>query len=190
MTDPVKKMSVASGQDTEVLYGNFAFFVQFVNGPSAWQQRLPDQLLGAFSEVSGIEASMEHKVVRQGGNNYGSVMLAGPVTFGTVILKRGVARSQALWRWWANFAGADDLDDGFPTDANRCDVLIGLITPNPKATGAASDGAGRGVGMGWRLQKAMPVKFRVGDLNAKGSDVAIEELHLVHEGLHVAGVTS
>ena len=29
----------------------------------------------------------------------------------------------------------------------------------------------------------MPVKFRAGDLNAKGNDIAIEELHLVHEGL-------
>lgn len=186
------KMSVAPGQDTQVLYGNFAFFVQFVTGPSAWDDDpLPDRVLGAFSEISGIEASMEHKVVREGGNNYGSRMLAGPVTFGTVILKRGVARSQALWRWWANFAGADGLSDGYATQANRCDVLIGLITPNPSSTASSpNDGSGRGVGMGWRLQNAMPVKFRVGDLNAKGSDVAIEELHLVHEGLHVSGVAS
>lgn len=184
-------MSVAQGEDTQVLYGNFAFFVQFVCGPSAWEKDpLPEQILGAFSEISGIEASMEHKVVREGGSNYGSVMLAGPVTFGTVILKRGVARSQALWRWWAKFAGADGLSDGYTTLDNRCDVLIGLITPNPEKTGHASDGAGRAVGMGWRLQNAMPVKFRVGDLNAKGSDIAIEELHLVHEGLHVAGVAS
>jgi phage tail-like protein len=42
--------------------------------------------------------------------------------------------------------------------------------------------------MGWNLRNAMPVKFRVADLNAKGTDVAVEELHLVHEGLDVAGV--
>jgi len=35
----------------------------------------------------------------------------------------------------------------------------------------------------WRLRNAMPVKFRAGDFNAKGNDVAVEELHLVHEGL-------
>jgi hypothetical protein len=34
----------------------------------------------------------------------------------------------------------------------------------------------------------MPVKFRAGDLNARGTDVAIEELHLAHEGLHMAEV--
>jgi hypothetical protein len=36
----------------------------------------------------------------------------------------------------------------------------------------------------------MPVKFRVGDLSAKGSDVAVEELHLVHEGLEMNGVVA
>ena len=29
----------------------------------------------------------------------------------------------------------------------------------------------------------MPVKFKFADLNARGMDVGIEELHLVHEGL-------
>jgi hypothetical protein len=31
----------------------------------------------------------------------------------------------------------------------------------------------------------MPVKFRAGDLSARATDVAIEELHLVHEGLRM-----
>jgi phage tail-like protein len=183
-------ISVATGQDTEVLYGNFAFYVQFENGPSAWDPRPRGELLGAFSEISGIEATMEHKVVREGGYNYGSRMLAGPVTFGTVILKRGIARSQSLWRWWSKFAGADSYLDGYPTNDNRCDILIGLIT-GERADRPASDRdpPARRIAMGWKLKNAMPVKFRVGDFNAKGSDVAIEELHIVHEGLHVAGVT-
>ena len=37
----------------------------------------------------------------------------------------------------------------------------------------------------WTLENAMPVKFKAGDLNARGTEVAIEELHLVHEGLKV-----
>ena len=182
-------MTVAEGQDNQILYGNFNFFVQFVNDPPFGPRGSVDEnILGGFSEVSGLEASMEHKVVRQGGDNYGARMLAGPVSFGTVILKRGVARSQTLWRWWAMFAGADDRDDGRPIPANRCDVLIGLIASPDENTGKVTTSTVRKVAMGWRLQNAMPVKFRVGDLNAKGSDVAIEELHLVHEGLHVAGV--
>lgn len=183
-------MTVAPGQDTQVLYGNFAFHVQFIDGerPFAPRGSLGEEILGAFSEVSGLEASMEHKVVRQGGDNYGARMLTGPVTFGTVILKRGIARSQTLWRWWSMFAGADMVNDGWPVPANRCDVLIGLLANAPPSGGAAAGPPARRVAMGWKLQNAMPVKFRVGDLNAKGSDVAVEELHLVHEGLHVAGV--
>ena len=83
------------------------------------------------------------------------------------------------------FAGADGVNDGYPAKANRSDVLIGLIgnfAKDPKGQ------AKRQIATGWMLRNAMPVKFRVGDLSAKGSDVAIEELHLVHEGLHVAGV--
>jgi phage tail-like protein len=181
-------MNVASGQDTQVLYGNFAFFVQFVDGASPFGARgsVGEEILGAFSEISGLEASMEHKVVKQGGWNYGARLLAGPVSFGTVILKRGIARSQTLWRWWSMFAGADMVADGHPIPANRCDLMIGLLASQP--AGDEGSPPSRQVGMGWKLQNAMPVKFRVGDLNAKGSDVAVEELHLVHEGLHVAGV--
>ena len=35
----------------------------------------------------------------------------------------------------------------------------------------------------WALRRAMPVKFKAADLNAKGSEIGIEELHLAHEGL-------
>lgn len=131
---------------------------------------------------------MEHKVVRQGGVNYGARMLVGPVSFGTVILKRGIARSQTLWRWWSMFAGADGVMDGRPTKENRSDVLIGLISTTLPKDAKPNATPERKVAMGWMLRNAMPVKFRVADLNAKGTDVAIEELHLVHEGLHVSGV--
>ena len=35
----------------------------------------------------------------------------------------------------------------------------------------------------WGLARALPVKFKAADLNARGSEVGIEELHLAHEGL-------
>ena len=37
--------------------------------------------------------------------------------------------------------------------------------------------------LAWKLAQAMPIKFKAADLNGKGTDVAIEELHLAHEGL-------
>jgi phage tail-like protein len=37
--------------------------------------------------------------------------------------------------------------------------------------------------LAWQLTNALPVKFKAADMNARGTDVAIEELHLAHEGL-------
>ena len=177
-------MVLPGSQDDQILFGNFAFHVQFLNEDGAFAG--DKGMLGAFSEVTGLEASMEHKVVRQGGMNYGAKMLAGPVSFSTVVFKRGIARSQTLWRWWSMFAGADGANDSYPAMSNRTDVLIGLIG-NFSTDGTSAEPR---IATGWLLKNAMPVKFRAGDLNAKGNDVAIEELHLVHEGLHVAGVAT
>ena len=37
----------------------------------------------------------------------------------------------------------------------------------------------------YKMSKALPIKFKAADLNAKGSEVGIEELHFVHEGLEL-----
>jgi phage tail-like protein len=178
-----------TGEDVRIPYANFAFHVMIdpVAGTFAPGDGLDAGLIGAFSEVSGIEAMMEHKVIKVGGFNYGAQMRAGPVTFGTVVLKRGIVKSQHLWRWWEMFAGAGETaTDARPTLENRGNVLIGLV----RAFDEGDEAEERKVRLGWRLRNAMPVKFRVGDLNAKGSDVAVEEIHLVHEGLEMSGVVA
>jgi phage tail-like protein len=174
------------GEDVRIPYANFAFHVSIepVTGTFAPGKDVDEGLIGAFSEISGLEAMMEHKVIKAGGYNHGAQMRAGPVTFGTVVMKRGVVKSQHLWRWWAMFSGADGATDARPTLDNRGNVLIGLI----RAFDEGDETQARRVRIGWRLRNAMPVKFRIGDLNAKGSDVAVEEIHLVHEGLEMSGV--
>ena len=52
---------------------------------------------GAFSEVSGLEATMAPKTLREGGRNWGEVQLAGPTSFAPVILKRGITEVADLW---------------------------------------------------------------------------------------------
>ena len=37
--------------------------------------------------------------------------------------------------------------------------------------------------MRWALRRALPVKFKAADLDARGTEIGIEELHLAHEGL-------
>lgn len=206
-------MEMPAGEDVRIPFGNFAFHVSFEvaapggsgaseaatgAAPSAFAPGagVAPELFGGFSEITGLEAMMEHKVVKAGGRNYGAYMRAGPVSFGTVVLKRGIVRSQHLWRWWSMFAGADGASDGRPLTANRCNLLIGLISTIGDVTQAIDlksykpDSIKPKIRLGWRLRNAMPVKFRVGDLSAKGTDVAVEEIHLVHEGLEMSGVAA
>lgn len=130
---------------------------------------------GAFSEVTGLEASMEPKTIREGGANYGAHQRAGQVSFATVVLKRGMTATRDLWKWWAVFAGGEGADGGNAgagAYAHRMTVRITLM-----------DAAGEAL-LRWRLERAMPVKFKAADFNARATEVAIEELHLAHEGLH------
>ena len=171
-------LSLPTTSDLRTPLGNFAFHVSFETSG----KRVPPDPFGSFAEVSGLEATMEHKVIKEGGNNYGTVMRVGPVSFATVILKRGIVEADNLWDWWSLFAGGEDAN-AFPGYVNRCDVLIGLLgVKDPTATSDPPKTAAE-IRLVWRLRNAMPIKFRAGDLNAKGNDVAIEELHLVHEGL-------
>lgn len=121
---------------------------------------------GAFSECTGLEITMEPKVIKEGGRNYGAVQRAGPVTFGTVILKRGMTKTSDLWEWVAMVNGG--------AYAYRLDARITVF-----------DTSGEGA-FAWKLVRALPVKFKAADLNAKGTEVGIEELHLAHEGLYAA----
>jgi phage tail-like protein len=146
----------------------FRFLVAFeevVLGTKPEQRRGTVPLCdGAFSECSGLEATMEPKVIREGGRNYGAVQRAGPVTFGTVVLKRGMTRNRDAWRWF-------ELVTHGSAYAYRLAATITLLDMDGSPV------------LAWRLERALPVKFKAADLNAKSSDVGIEELHLAHEGL-------
>jgi phage tail-like protein len=112
---------------------------------------------------------MEPKVIKVGGNNYGAVQRAGPVTFATVVLKRGISRDGRLFKWFERVATGDY--------GHRCTVRILLKTlPEPPATEQK-------VMLTWRLERALPIKFKAADFNARATEVGIEELHLAHEGL-------
>ena len=120
---------------------------------------------GAFAECTGLEATMEPKVIKEGGANYGAAQRVGPVTFATVVLKRGMTSTRHLWEWFALVAGG--------ASPYRLDARIEMRNV-----------AGLAV-LAWRLDNALPVKFKAADLNAKGSEIGVEELHLAHEGLRL-----
>lgn len=153
---------------TATPFGNFHYDLLFssspLDGSAASDRNIAD---GAFAECSGLEATMEPKVIKEGGQNYGTHVRAGTVTFATVILRRGMTFNTDLWKWFE----AVTLRNGY---TNRMDVTIRHVDFSTKE-----------VIRSWQLSKALPVKFKSSDLNAKGAEIAIEELHLVHEGLQL-----
>lgn len=145
-----------------------AFVRESIDGKGAGNPGSEQNLCeGAFSDVSGIEATMESKSIKEGGANYGAHQRAGQVSFSTVVLKRGVTAARDLWTWWQVFSGG--------AYAHRLTVRITL-----------ADSTGTPV-MTWKLERAMPVKFKAADFNAKATEIGIEELHFVHEGLTLDG---
>lgn len=120
----------------------------------------------AFSECTGLEATMEPKTIKEGGRNYGAAQRVGGVSFATVVLKRGVSTDRAMWQIFnATTSGQY---------APRLQVTITLLDGDLNSVFA------------WQLVHAMPVKFKFADFNARGTEVGIEELHFVHEGIFAA----
>ena len=144
----------------------FRFQVEFQRVPprGAASSERPEICQGAFSECTGLEATMEPKVIKSGGANYGAAQRVGPVTFGTVVLKRGMTTNRDLWKTFAAVAET-------ALTSIRFNVTITVLGPGGDAAFTVG------------LSRALPVKFKCGDLSARATEVGIEELHLAHEGL-------
>lgn len=153
--------SAATGPPLHVFNFEVSFFEADLSR-SAGGDPLP-LVKGAFAEVSGLESTMEAKSIREGGLNGFAHQRPGPVTHATVVMRRGVTRARDLALAFEALAGG--------AYAKRLDVVIEL-----------RDGASEPV-MQFKLRRALPVKFKAADLNARATEVGIEELHLVHEGM-------
>ena len=140
---------------------------------------------GYFSEVSGFELTMEPKAIVEGGRNWGEHQRSGRTKFAPLVLKRGVTTVNDLWAWF-------DLTTRQAAYGKR---LTGEITVLGNPTAKPSSGSGKGAHAGqtvtdnpimvWSLTNVLATKFKGPDLNATASQVAIEELTLVHEGLQL-----
>jgi len=169
---------MTAGQFTETMSPiiPFRFEVTFEEGapkPAGAQSGTPELCRGAFSECTGLEATMDPKVIKEGGRNYGAAQRAGRVTFGTVILRRGLTTNRDLWRWFKLVSRG-----GY---AYRLTATVSLRGPG---------GENAPVLRAWRLRHCIPIKFKAPDMNATTNDVAIEELHLAHEGLELTESTA
>ena len=140
-------------------YGQNNFLVDFgegTEGPEA-----------GFQEISGIGMEVTVAEYRAGNFKENSVLKINTgYKNDNVTLKRGVAGSLKLYRW---------LDQVRSGDQNvRRTVTITLMNEDHSAPVFT-----------WMLKQARPMKVTVAGLNAKGTDVAIEEMVLAYERLEL-----
>jgi phage tail-like protein len=120
-----------------------------------------------FAEVDGLEMTMEPKTVREGGNNTRLFHLPGPVSYGTLTLKRGMSQNQDIWIWFAA------VSDGTSRNA----YASGVIRQNGRDPSVTN--------VSYELHGCLPVKVKAPSLNAKDGIVAIEELQIAYTTMHV-----
>lgn len=142
-------------------YGAFNYLVALGGSQGDGSQ---GSIIGGFSDVSGLGYEVKYSEYRNGNERFNTVRKV-PNTFSLdeVTLKRGLVGSDDLFAWLKG------VRDG---TADPRTVTITLLDEarSPVAT--------------WTLRRAQPKKWTGPALAAKGGgEVAMEELHLVHEGI-------
>lgn len=137
-----------------------------------------DQVQGAaaFSEVTGIESSVDVIEFRQGNSNsLAPVKIPGLVKHGNVTLKFGYTLDSAFKTWITECVS--ETRGQMP----RYNVQIEMIDINggaPQQVATAITGS-----RVWMLTHAWVTKYNAPDLNALQSEVAIESVELAYEEL-------
>jgi phage tail-like protein len=149
---------------------------------SAAAQAAGSALLGGFSEVSGLNAESELEEWREGGRNVAPHKFIKYGRYPTLVLKRGVTFSAALWDWhWlAHYGGGPaPRKNGLVILTDRGGVAAAAL-PSVPIPVPLLDRTPVAV---WQFTDGLPEKLVGPALNAKGNDIAIESLEIVHEGL-------
>jgi phage tail-like protein len=150
-------VSLVNSQPT--LGGALGGLVVAVSGPAA---------TAGFSEVSGLEATMDIESYDAGGLNGGSLRLPGRIKWANLVLKRGVLAKvmpgdpSDFWTWLQTFLDGNGV---------RKDGTISLLDESGSP------------GLVWSWSRGLPVKWTGAAMNAQQSQVAIEHLEIAHEGL-------
>ena len=141
-------------------YVQFNFLVDLGTGTT-------DGPEAGFQEVSGLGMEVTVSEYRNGNEKENTPRkLTGLVRVSDVTLKRGVIGSLSLYQW------IDQIRNGDP--AGLRNVVIQLQNEDHTAVVAS-----------WKLLRARITKHTSGPLNAKGTDVAMEEMTLAYERLEM-----
>ncbi|HIY38348.1 MAG TPA: phage tail protein [Candidatus Agathobaculum merdigallinarum] len=132
----------------------------------------------AFSEVTGVDASVDVIEFRQG--NAGSlapVKIPGLVKHGNITLRMGYTRSQDF-KTWIQACVSERRNENI-----RHNVVIELIDIVTTDQSPQSVTEGVDSTLTWILKDAWVCKYSGPDLNASASEVAIESVEIAYEEL-------
>lgn len=120
---------------------------------------------GAFSECSGLTAEGDAVDYREGTDMQPNVRkLPGLRKYSNITLKRGYTQDTSLWSWYQNIAnGVSD----------RRNVTIILLNEERQPV------------LRWHAENSWINKIEGPSFKAAASEVAIESVELVHEGLTI-----
>lgn len=135
-------------------YRNFRFLVEF------------DGIIqGGFSEVTVPDTTTDVVEYREGNEEPHMRKMPGLNKFSNITLKRGTTDSMELHDW------RQLVIQGKMKDARK--KTFAVILKDEEGNDSAR----------WEFENAWPNKYDPPDMNAKGTDVAIELLEVVHEGM-------
>jgi hypothetical protein len=166
----------------------FRFTVTLTAATSAAAATVPQLGIGAFAECSGLELEADVQEYLEGGRNDGVVRRVGREKLTPLVLNRCMFIPVPSAPGNPQ-AGAGPGQTGTGTaDSALWDWLTGMVSgtlPIPRYNGLIQVWSpdGRREVASWTFWRGLPNKVSGPTLNAKTGEVAIEELHIVHEGL-------
>ncbi|MCA1692276.1 MAG: phage tail protein [Acidimicrobiales bacterium] len=146
-------MATKSGRESDPLIG-FTFSLDL------------GTLKAFFTEVSGIGSEnevVEHKVVDEKGHEL-IQKIPGRLTWEDISLKRGITDTMDLWEW------RKQVEEGKLKDARRNGSVV-MYDRNYEEVAR------------WDFLNAWPSKVSGPSLDASSTDIGVEEVTIVHEGI-------
>ncbi|KAA5821413.1 phage tail protein [Algibacter amylolyticus] len=129
---------------------NFHFSVDF------------SDMIGGFSEISGLKAKHEILEYRSGADpTYSPIKIPGLKKYSNIVLKRGALKDDNTSFSWFNNIGLI---------VEKRDITIKLLNHQHEPS------------IVWKVKNAWPIEINFSELNALKSEILIETLELAHEG--------
>ena len=117
---------------------------------------------GAFSEVSGLEVSIEAIPYRNGNEDITTRMLTGLKSYSRLTCKRGATGHVEFWNW---------IKSALDGQVQRADGSIILQDENQTEV------------MRWNFSRAWPRKYTGPTFNASNNEIALESVDICVEEL-------